>query len=262
MVTSKLSTITRTMLTLVLVAAGLAYVAASPASAQSNPRPSTPTNVSATVGDTEATITWTAGSAVSLCDLSGFFVRIETPEREHIAVSEAIPSNVTTWTVEGLTASTEYEATVWAFSQFATCTGGPYSAAGKAKFTTNASNSGSDPAVVNSASTPQRAPRRVRNFAQTHTGTQVTFTWTAPASPRTRQCSHTGEYAIRVWDRTTKEEVTVATRADDTNHAWQGKALTATVTGLTAGAKYKAHIFASGGADCGWSGRRKLTWTQ
>ncbi len=254
--TLKLSTIGRLILALGLLAAGLAYAGASPAVAQDTVLPAAPTNVNVTVGDTEATITWQAGTVVSNCQVGLYAVRVYS-DTEDVAISALLESTVTSWTLEGLTASTEYGVAVFAESSYTTCTR-PWSEGAYASFTTNAATASGDPAVGNNE--PYRAPRKVRNLAQTHSGTTATITWDAPNTPRKRQCAHVEDYAVRVVNRTTGTEI----KDDDNNDisvAYRGSDKTLSLTGLVAGNNYRAVVFANSGT-CGWSAAKRINWNQ
>ncbi|WP_419918845.1 fibronectin type III domain-containing protein [Candidatus Poriferisocius sp.] len=254
-------TISRLLLAAGLIAAGLAYTATTPAAAQLQTPPPV-TNVTATAGDTEVTISWQYEQSQS-CSAQGFFVRFkeETDADEgEVAVTGQLGSSTRSYAMGGLTPNTSYQVEVYAADHGSACK--VYSAAAKVKVTTNASNSGSDPDAGNEA--VRRTPRRVRNLTVSDSGTSATLTWAAPATPRYGgQCGHDGIYAVRLYNRTTGEEVKNNTynpsAGSDTGMAYQGTALMVTVTGLTAGAKYKANVYAHG---CGWSGARKVKWTQ
>ncbi len=265
---TKLSIIGRLVLALGLLAAGLVYAGASPAAAQSPDPvlPAAPTNVSTTVGDTEATITWAAGTAVAACGVTNYYIRVDstvpsTTEDgsidENVAISAELDSSITSWTLEGLTAGTEYRAAVFAYSSNTTCTY-PYSEGTYTTFTTNASTASGDPAVADNE--PFRAPRRVRNLAQVHSGTTATITWNAPGTARKRQCTHIEDYGVRVVNRTTGTEITDDAN-NDINITYRGSEKTLSLTGLTAGNNYKAVVFVNS-QTCGWSAAKRVKWTQ
>ncbi len=244
----------RLMLALSLLAAGLGYVAVSPAVAQSL-QTKAPTNVSATAGDTEATITWQLGGTHDggACGAERHWVRVsDGTTHAAVAVSAMLGPSVTSWHVRDLTAGTNYYVKVWAHREN-DC---GYSPPGTTRFTTNASDAPGDPSAA--AQNGWRAPRNVRRVAVTTSGTSATVTWQAPGAPgHAKRCAAGSEYSWRL------ENLTTGAPAQYESVTETLTALTDTLTGLTVGNEYKITVYVhSSNSNCSWSRGRSKIWTQ
>ena len=245
----------------VILAAGLlATVAASPASAA---RPPTPANVSATVGDVEATITWDAAGSGESCYTNDWFV-VLTNESDGSAAARSAQLNRSenSWHVAELSPSTTYRAYVYAHtSSTASDCSDPanvYSAAGETSFTTNASNASGDPSTT---AITKRAPRRVRNLTVTPSGTSATVTWDVPAARGNNLRCSAGSFYSYKYKNLSTGEVTYLT--NNVGHHDSQRERTATLTGLTSGTRYRIKVYVYGSEDnCPWSRARIKTWTQ
>ncbi|WP_419842604.1 fibronectin type III domain-containing protein [Candidatus Poriferisodalis sp.] len=210
-----------------------------------------PTNVTVTAGDVEATISWTLGTSVA-CPLTHQWVRVtNATTSEAVAESEDLGNTTTSWFVDELTAGTTYDVYIWGH-QGGSC---GYSAAGRAKFTTAASTSGSDPTAP--SGNKRRKPRNVGSLAVTDSGTTATVTWNAPASGNGKRCSPLTEYNWRLRNMTTKTSTYLV---NNIGHQTVQSSTTANLTGLTAGNKYRITVYVN--SRCGWSTGRSRTWTQ
>jgi hypothetical protein len=147
--------------------AAINAIGTGPASAQSNvvtptapTAPGAPTNVVATAGDSQASLTWTAPSSNGGSAITGYVV---TPYIAGVAQA-AIPtgSTATSYTVPSLTNGTTYTFTVAA---------------------TNAIGTGSQSAQSNAVTpTGPTAPGAPTNVVATAGNAQASLTWTAPSS--------------------------------------------------------------------------------
>jgi hypothetical protein len=161
-------------------------VGTGPASAQSNPvtptgPPGPPTGVTATAGNGEATVSWTAPSSNGGSPITGYTVTSST------GAKSCSTTTATTCTITGLTNGTSYTFTVTAANSAGT---GPASAASAA--------------VTPEA--PATAPGAPTDVQASAGDGQATVTWTPPAnnggkaitgytvisSPGNRQCTTTG----------------------------------------------------------------------
>ena len=235
------------MAVLALAAAALvyAYYGAGDVSSQ-NSTPNAPTGltVSAT-GDKEASLQWTAPSAGS-CATTDYFVRIQRSSGG--IEDEVADTSQTSYVATFLNASTGYRAEVWAYGS--SCD--RFSATpATVSFTTNASNSGSDPSAP--VGQPKPAPNRPGAASMTKSGNSVTFSWSAPPVD-TGRCPHT-DYPWRVENRSTYND------SDDYGGFTTGTSVT--VTGLTTGHNYLFSVWSYSTHPCDInSGGTELRWKQ
>ena len=232
--------------------------------AQTTPRPNPPIREHPSVGDTEAIIKWrSGGSGVGgNCSTTEFWVRIyDITNRTVFEESTFITrmgNGTHQWYVDDLSPSTKYMAEVDAYGE--DCD--EYSSASNTwdgtlnvDFTTNATNSGSDP--TEPASNAKKAPFRVRNLSVSTSSTTATASWTKPRANNAKRCSleDPREYGYLLQNLTTGAE----SHGDVSNN---GNNVSTALTNLTVGHKYMLSV-ASYSEDCDdYSRYRHFSWTQ
>lgn len=173
--------------------------------------PTAPSGVTATGGNAQASISWTAPSDSGSSKVGSYTVK-SAPGN----MTATVTAPTTTATIGGLTNGTSYTFTVTATNQSLTS---PASAASNAV----------TPAAPPPAATAPTAPRTV---SATAGNAQATITWTAPASNGT-PATITG--------------YTVTSTPGSKTASVSGTTLTATVTGLTNGTGYTFAVTATNG---------------
>jgi hypothetical protein len=174
--------------------------------------PGAPTNVSATAGNGQATVNWTAPSSNGGSAITSYTV---TP---YIGSTAQTPTTVTgsppatNATVTGLTNGTAYTFTVTATNSIGT-------------------GLASNPST---AVTPAAVPGAPTNVSATAGNAQATVSWTAPSSDGGSQIM---SYTITAFVGTTQQSTTTITGAPP--------ATSATITGLTNGTTYTFTVTAT-----------------
>ncbi|MCY4388347.1 MAG: fibronectin type III domain-containing protein [Desulfurellaceae bacterium] len=185
--------------------------------------PDPPRNLVITVGDTEAKIAWDAPAAdADTCAVTEYEVEVHQA-RELIHASEA--TTATEWTLDGLTASTTYRATVISYGE--SCD--DYSDSAEQNFTTNASSGPGDPMRNdNEAKYIQAPPSGV--MITRHGTSGIRVAWTQLPTPA-NTCSPS-EYSVRLY----KDGTRVGKADEITTTYWDFE------NAYTADARYTAKI--------------------
>ena len=170
------------------------------------PAPDAPTGVSATAGDGQATVSWTAPENDGGGPLVAYVVRADPGPSDCIADAPA-----TTCDVTGLTNGTAYTFTV------------------EAVVRVNGVNFFSDPSVASTAVTPAPVPGSPTGLSATAGDGQATVSWTAPADD--------GDSAITSYTATAAPGGATCTAT--------APATTCVVTGLTNGTAYTFTVVAT-----------------
>ena len=231
---------------LALAVAGLGYAFwnVGPVDSQSS-TPNAPTGLNVNSrGDKEADLRWTAPSAGN-CATTDYFVRVQQTSGVEDEVAD---TPQTRYVATFLTASTDYRAEVWSYGS--SCDRYSTSPA-VVTFTTNASNSGSDPSAP--ADQPKAAPNRPGAVSLSKSGTSATLSWSAPPADAAR-CPHY-DYYWGVDNRSTTND------SDDQQGVTSGTSITA--NGLTTGHNYLFNVWSYSTHPCDISsGGSEMRWKQ
>ncbi len=248
-----------------------------------------PTNVSATKGDKEALISWQLPEQVGSCYIRGFYVYVYDRYArgagvDHVAgQSELIPraGAAYSWFLDELKPNTAYRAHVYSHSETGKDTNEPcpgYSASSEyVNFTTNATNSGSDPTAP--ASNAKKRPLRPRDVSVSPTSAGATTATLTYKGARTnggaKRCTIDDRRqltAYRIFNADTGAELDGPNAVDDNNDRAGNVAVayavaaddvrTVNLTGLTSGTRYTVKVSAYSRSCDLWSKYRKFTWTQ
>ncbi len=252
-----------------LLAAGFGLV---PGTANAAVMPSNPTGVTATVGDTEATISWSSGGTGNggSCSSDEYYVSVyDATKQSFPEVAQSLPLDAeegTSWYIDELAPSTRHYVTVEAYGY--ECD--EYSEwFGAAFFTTNASTSTSDPSAPGTRK--KRAPARVRDLAvDTSTSGQITITWKKPidiGTKRSKRCAYSAQasgHATQSIEYNYLVENLYGSGTDITDSYFRSSAatLSKTVTGIPAGTGYRLRVTVTAYSDqCKyWSNSREYEW--
>ncbi len=250
-------------------------------------RPSVPTTPTATVGDTEVLLSWSSGGAGQNgnCPTTEYYVEVFELTSESgtslggdktysgpllfdtdSSSETSVHFDMGTSTEPGLKASTKYFAEVHAYGK--ECDNYSYSdTKAIAAFTTNASNSGSDPTAP--AKNSKKTPARVKNLTATPSGTSVTLTWTSPNAGRPakrcsiRNSSNTVEYAYEVYVASTDTLIAASEGYTKSNATGNSQiSVTLSTLNLTSGTGYYTAVSAYSPECDEWGRYRYKTWTQ
>ena len=247
-------------------------------------RPSVPTSLTASVGDTEVLLSWSSGGGGQngSCPTTEYYVElwkvtsswfndmgVEVFGGTLVVDTDSAPEtsvhfDMQTATEPGIEASTKYLAEVHAYGK--ECDNYSYSdTKATTVFTTNAANASTDPTPP--ARNPKKAPARVKNLTPTASGTSVTLTWTSPNAGRAakrcsiRDSSSNVEYAYEVWNTST-DEIVAGSEDYTKSNATGNTQISVTVSGLVSGTQYEAAVSAYSPECDEWGRWRYKTWTQ
>jgi hypothetical protein len=177
-----------------------------------NTAPDAPTGVSATAGNAQATVSWTAPTNNGGSAITGYVV--DTYQGTALVKSTAFPTTATSQVVGALTNGTAYTFRVRAVN-----------AIGQSVL------SGASAAVTPVASTPVTAPGAPTNVTATAGDTAATVNWTAP--------TNTGGAAITEYRVQVRNSANTVLR---TVQGIPGTASSTVVTGLTNGTAYNFRV--------------------
>jgi RHS repeat-associated protein len=181
--------------------------------------PGAPTNVAATSGDGQATVTWTAPASNGGSAISSYTV---TP---YVGTSAQTPTSVSGSTTS-LTTTAISNGTTYTFQVFAT----------------NAIGSGA--AATSNAVTPAALPGSPRNVTATAADARAVVNWSTPAAPGNIVSS----YTVMPYAGTTAQTTLAVTV---TTLYGAGVDTTANVGGLTDGTRYTFQVTATNGTGTG-----------